>query len=126
MMRVIFQIIFALSIVVGVIYFLTHNNSRAEAYKKILAILFLIAGILAIVFPGLSDDVAGFFGIESGQALILYLTIALVLYLFLRTSTDRRLHRQDIAKLVRKIAILEQQLKNDEEQKNKKGNAKKP
>ena len=109
-MRIVFQILFILVMLVGVVYFLSQNDSRSEAYKKIIIVLVLIIGAAIFIFPGISDEAARFLGIESGLALVLYIVIALVFYILLRISIIKKRQQKDNAKQVRKIAILERKI----------------
>lgn len=110
-MRLVFQIILIVMLLGVAIYFLSNTNQRAQAYKKVAIIAFFIIGALTLLFPWVSDDIAKFLGIESGTALVLYVVIFAVIYLFISVSLERRRNQQKIATLVRKIAILEQQVK---------------
>jgi hypothetical protein len=109
-MRIVFQIVLVLVILIGGIYFLTNDHSKASAYKKILGVLAIILLIFAIIFPSYSDMVAHFFGIERGADLILYLMIFAILYLVFSFSLYKKREAKRVAKLIRKLAILEEEV----------------
>ncbi|MDR0514258.1 MAG: DUF2304 domain-containing protein [Coriobacteriaceae bacterium] len=114
-MRIILQILLVVVILTGGVYFLFNNHTKAKAYKKILAIVAVILLILAALFPSTSDAIAHFLGIERGADLILYLAIFSILYLMLSQSLYKKRVAKREARLVRKLAILEEAVKRPEE-----------
>lgn len=85
-------------------------GERSLALKRIFAILFVAAAILAIIFPGALTSVANFFGIGRGTDLLLYLFI--VAMLIFATATVRAKARSDarVTDLARAVALMEARL----------------
>lgn len=85
-------------------------GERSLALKRIFAILFVAAAVLAIVFPGALTAVANFFGIGRGTDLLLYLFI--VAMLIFATATVRAKARSDarVTELARAVALMEARL----------------
>ncbi|SJN13360.1 POSSIBLE CONSERVED MEMBRANE PROTEIN [Leucobacter sp. 7(1)] len=82
-------------------------GERSLALKRIFAILFVIAAVVAILFPGALTSVANFFGIGRGTDLLLYLFI--VAMLIFATATVRAKARSDarVSELARAVALME-------------------
>ncbi|QYM76995.1 DUF2304 domain-containing protein [Leucobacter luti] len=82
-------------------------GERSLALKRIFAILFVAAAVLAIVFPGVLTAVANFFGIGRGTDLLLYVFI--VAMLIFATATVRAKARSDarVTELARAVALME-------------------
>ena len=82
-------------------------GERSLALKRILALLFVIAAILAIVFPNALTSIARFFGIGRGADLLLYVFI--VAALLFAVATVRAKARSDarVTELARAVALME-------------------
>ncbi|MCW2289858.1 hypothetical protein EDF60_2735 [Leucobacter luti] len=82
-------------------------GERSLALKRIFAILFVAAAVLAIVFPGVLTAVANFFGIGRGTDLLLYVFI--VAMLIFATATVRAKARSDarVTELARAVALMD-------------------
>jgi len=106
-MRIVLEILVILAILALGIYFLANNHSKAQAWKKIIAIIFIGFSIFAIIFPGIADIIAEMLGIERGTDLILYGLILVVIYLIFSQSLAKKQEQNYRAKIVRRIAILE-------------------
>jgi len=109
-MRIILQIALIIAVVFLGVYFLANHNSKAQAWKKIAAFLFIGFSVFAILFPQIADIVASWLGMERGTDLILYGLILAVIYLVFSRSFARKREQQEMAKIVRKVAILEREL----------------
>jgi hypothetical protein len=87
------------------------NSHQVHAWIKILTFLFTVLAIVAVIFPNTSNRLAGAVGVKTGANLLLYtLTLAfifVVINIYTRGKEDER--RRTI--LVRKIALLEADLK---------------
>ena len=107
----IFQLILIAAIVIAAalaVKFLP--GERSLALKRIFAILFVAAAVLAILFPSMLTVVASFFGIGRGTDLLLYLFI--VAMLIFAVATIRAKARSDarVTNLARSVALLEARL----------------
>ena len=107
----IFQLILIAAIVIAAalaVKFLP--GERSLALKRIFALLFVAAAVLAILFPSVLTIVASFFGIGRGTDLLLYLFI--VAMLIFAVATIRAKARSDarVTNLARSVALLEARL----------------
>lgn len=85
-------------------------GDRSLAIKRILALLFVAAAVLAIIFPDTLTVVANFFGIGRGVDLLLYVFI--VAALLFAAATVRAKARTDarVTELARAVALMEARL----------------
>ena len=99
-------------LVVGFVAFLFKVLSNPASYQlrawtKILAILFVMAAIVTVLFPNSTNTVAHWLGVSRGADLLLYLlTLAFIFSLFNGYTHEKRLQKR-IVLLARKVAILE-------------------
>ena len=78
-----------------------------KAWKKIGLCLLVLAMIVAIIFPNLTNDLAKMVGIGRGADLLLYsLTLAFIAYA-LNNYLQHQNERDTLIRLARKVAILE-------------------
>ncbi|RGE23188.1 DUF2304 domain-containing protein [Leucobacter sp. wl10] len=86
-------------------------GERSLALKRIFAILFVTAAVVAILFPGMLTTVANFFGIGRGTDLLLYLFI--VAMLIFAVSVVRAKARSDarVTELARAVALMEARIR---------------
>ena len=82
-------------------------GERSLALKRIFAILFVAAAVLAILFPNTLTSIANFFGIGRGTDLLLYVFI--VAMLIFAVATVRAKARSDarVTDLARAVALME-------------------
>lgn len=82
-------------------------GDRSLAMKRIFALLFVVAAVLAIVFPAALTTVAHFFGIGRGADLLLYVFI--IASLVFAVATIRAKARSDarVTELARAVALME-------------------
>lgn len=85
-------------------------GDRSLALKRIIAILFVVAAMLAIIFPGALTVVANFFGIGRGADLLLYVFI--IASMVFAVATIRAKARSDdrVTQLARAVALMEARL----------------
>ena len=85
-------------------------GERSLALKRILAILFVVAAVLAIIFPTMLTVIAKFFGIGRGTDLLLYVFI--VAALLFAVAIVRAKARSDarVTELARAVALMEARL----------------
>lgn len=107
--------IFQLLLIVGVaiaailaIRFLP--GERSLAIKRIIALLFVVAAILAIIFPTALTVVANFFGIGRGTDLLLYVFIVAVLLFAVATIRAKARSDSRVTELARAVALMEARL----------------
>ena len=82
-------------------------GARSLALKRIFALLFVVAAVLAIIFPGALTAVANFIGVGRGTDLLLYVFI--VMTLLFAVATVRAKARSDarVTDLARAVALME-------------------
>lgn len=82
-------------------------GERSLALKRIFALLFVVAAVLAIIFPNALTAIAHFFGIGRGTDLLLYGFIIMVLVF--AVSTIRAKARSDarVTDLARAVALMD-------------------
>lgn len=105
--------VLVLSIMLLLLWFLGNRNTlKIKAGKKLSILLFLIFTMFVVIFPEITDSVAHFFGVGRGADLLLYLlTITFITYV-LNQYIRNKLEEQKLAKLARKVALLEAELSN--------------
>jgi hypothetical protein len=86
----------------------SRRTQRTRAAKKILFIAVGLVAVAAVLFPGVTQDVADLVGVGRGTDLVLYLAIVLVSY----AALDIYLRFQDlndqVTRLTRALALLEE------------------
>ena len=85
----------------------SRNSLRGQARRKIVAVLTLVAGVVAVLQPGILQAVADFVGIARGVDLILYGLALVFIYLVGSVSVRFREHEAKIVLLSRALALLE-------------------
>lgn len=109
-----FQVLLILGVALAAVLairFLPGEHSLA--LKRILALLFAVAAVLAILFPTALTMIANLLGIGRGADLLLYLFI--VATLLFAVATIRAKARSDarVTELARAVALLESRLREE-------------
>lgn len=95
------------------VYFLRIGSSvHASAGRRILLVGFVIAAVVAVLYPGELTVLANMLGVGRGADLLLYATVAALVFSLLVIYAKFKDVEVKIAQLVRHIAILES-LKDD-------------
>lgn len=96
-------------------------GDRSLALKRIFALLFVVAAVLAIIFPNALSAVAHFFGVGRGADLLLYILV--VMTLLFAVSTIRAKARSDarVTDLARAVALMEARIEEREESRGETG-----
>ncbi len=90
------------------VYFLRAGRSvRASAWMRILLVAFVIAAIGAVLYPGELTVFANMLGVGRGADLLLYATVAALVFSLLVIYAKFKDAEMKIAELARHIAILE-------------------
>lgn len=97
-------------IVVAILAVRVLPGERSLALKRIFALLFIVAAVVAILFPQLLSAVAGFFGIGRGTDLLLYLSIIAALLFAVAAMRARARSDARVTDLARSVALMEQRL----------------
>jgi hypothetical protein len=107
-LQVIIQWLLVPAIVAAVLVSLRSRNSlRGQARRKIVAVVTLVAGVVAVVDPGILQRIADFVGIARGADLILYGLALVIIYLVGSVSVRFREHEAKVVLLARAVAMLD-------------------
>ncbi|GAA1780558.1 DUF2304 domain-containing protein [Leucobacter iarius] len=82
-------------------------GERSLALKRIFAILFVIAAVLAILFPNVLTAVAHLFGIGRGTDLLLYVFIIAVLAFAVAIIRAKARSDARVTQLARAVALMD-------------------
>ena len=80
---------------------------RSTIFDLILIVLFLITGIIFVMFNEITDKMAHFLGISRGADMIFYLGILFLFFLILKLYARLRRVEENLTELVRKKSIEE-------------------
>jgi small membrane protein len=80
---------------------------RGQARRKILAVLTVIAGVLAVLFPQLMQRLADLVGVSRGTDLLLYGLAMVIIYLVGSTSVRFREQEARLVRLSREVALAD-------------------
>ena len=90
------------------VYFLRSGRSvQASAWMRILLVGFVMAAIAAVLYPGELTALANMLGVGRGADLLLYATVAALVFSLLVIYAKFKDAEVKIAQLARHIAILE-------------------
>jgi len=96
------------AVVLAVVFSLRSRASlRGQARRKILAVLTVVAGVLAVLFPGILQALADLVGVDRGTDLLLYLLAVVIIYLVGSTSVRFREQEARLVRLSREVALTE-------------------
>jgi small membrane protein len=96
------------AVVLAVVLSLRSRASlRGQARRKILAGLTVVAGVLAVIFPGILQALADFVGVNRGTDLLLYMLAVVIIYLVGSTSVRFREQEARLVRLSREVALTE-------------------
>lgn len=80
---------------------------RSSLFDLFLIFLFLVTGIVFVMFNEITDKIAHFLGINRGADMIFYLAILFLFFLILKLYSRMRRIEQSLTELVRKKSIDE-------------------
>ncbi len=83
------------------------GSSRTNAYKKVALVLFVVAAIVAVLFPSLLTILAHALGVGRGADLLLYGLTVVVIFQLLNGYIKDKEQQQRFVRLARKVAIIE-------------------
>lgn len=84
---------------------------RGQARRKILAFLTVVAGVAAVMFPGLLQVLADAVGVVRGTDLLLYVLALVILYLVGSTGARFREQEARLTQLARRVALSEAEIR---------------
>jgi hypothetical protein len=99
--------------IVCAIYLSLHARSslRGQARRKILAVLTVIAGVLAVIFPNVLQVMANWVGVVRGTDLLLYALALVIIYLVGSVSVRFREQEGRLVQLTREVALAEAEVR---------------
>lgn len=110
----IIQIVLVPALIVAVILSLRSRASlRGQARRKILAVLTVVLGVLAVIFPNLLQKLADIVGVTRGTDLLLYGLALVIIYLVGGTSVRFREQEARLTRLARQVALNEAALRHN-------------
>lgn len=98
-------ILIALFVLFAVVLVLPVNGARRLAIRRILLLLTTLAGIVAIAFPELVNQVANLVGVGRGTDLVLYVLVVVFIGNSVTTSIRHRQLEREVTRLARTVAI---------------------
>ena len=103
-------------LVLGLSLFMFKANLGAKqtAWRRLGILLFAIAAVIVVIFPGITTAVARFLGVGRGADLLLYALVVVVLYNMLMQAKQRNAAERRLTKLAREVAITHTVLGEDE------------
>src|SRR4051794_2221492 len=90
------------------------SSLRGQARRKLLALLTIIAGVLAVVFPDSLQVMAEWVGVTRGTDLLLYGLALVIIYLVGSSSVRFREQESRLVKLARQVALSDAALRSAE------------
>ena len=111
----IIQLLLIPALVLAVVSSLRSRTSlRGQARRKILAVLTVIAGVLAVMFPNTLQALADWTGVTRGTDLLLYGLALVIIYLVGSTSVRFREQEARLVLLARQVALADAALRHVE------------
>lgn len=106
--KILIQIILIVGLAVpAVIILLPTKGARGLAIRRLTMLGILLGGVVAILFPGITDALAAMLGVGRGADLVLYGFLVVFLAYTLSTSAHlRRIDRQ-VSELTRELAVAQ-------------------
>lgn len=107
----VFQLLLIVIVAVAAVFSLRLiSGDRSLAIKRLLAILFALVALLAIVFPEALTWAANLLGIGRGTDLLLYMLIIAAMLFAIATVRSRARRDAKITELARAMALMEARL----------------
>jgi hypothetical protein len=85
----------------------SRTSLRGQARRKIFAVLTVVAGVLAVIFPSIPQALADFVGVDRGTDLLLYVLAVVIIYFIGSTSVRFREQQDRLVRLARELALAE-------------------
>ena len=94
--------------------FKANLGAKQTAWRRLGILVFAIAAVVVVIFPGITTTVARFVGVGRGADLLLYGLVIVVLYNMLMQAKQRNASERRLTKLAREVAITHTVLGEDE------------
>jgi hypothetical protein len=85
----------------------SRTSLRGQARRKIFAVVTVVAGVLAVLFPSILQALADVVGVARGTDLLLYLLAVVMIYFIGSTSVRFREQQDRLVRLAREVALAE-------------------
>jgi hypothetical protein len=109
---VIIKMLLVPGVILAVVLALRSRSSlRGQARRKLVALLTVVGGVVAVLFPGLLQLAADAVGVTRGTDLFLYVLALVVLYLVGSSGVRFREHESRLALLARQVALAQAELR---------------
>lgn len=100
-------LLIALVLLVAVLALGKLPGEKSLAVKRLLALVFVAAAIVAILFPQLLSALASFFGVGRGTDLLLYLFVIAAMIFAVMTIRAKARSDARVTELARAVALIE-------------------
>lgn len=108
--KILIQIILIIGLAVpAVIILLPTKGAKGLAIRRLTMLGILLGGIIAIMFPDITNTIARMLGVGRGADLLLYGFIIVFLAYTLSTSAHLRRTDRQISELTRELAVAQAQ-----------------
>lgn len=96
------------AVVLAVVLALRSRASlRGQARRKLVAGLTVVAGVIAIIFPGTLQALADIVGVDRGTDFLVYVLAIVIIYTVGSTSVRFREQEARLVRLAREVALAE-------------------
>jgi small membrane protein len=89
----------------------SRTSLRSQAKLKILAFLTVVAGVLAVMFPGLLQTIADVVGVTRGTDLLLYVLALVLVYSVGSAGVRFREQESRLVVLARQVALSQAEIR---------------
>lgn len=101
----------AVLVLAACVLILPGRGARGQAIRRLMVLLTITLGIVAVAFPNLTQVVADWFGVGRGTDLVLYLLIVVFIAYVVSSSAHSRKTDRTLTVLARKVALTEAELR---------------
>ena len=107
-------LLIVLVLLLSLYMFKANLGAKQTAWRRLGILLFAVAAVVVVIFPGITTTVARFVGVGRGADLLLYGLVIVVLYNMLMQAKQRNAAERRLTKLAREVAITHTVLGEDE------------
>ena len=107
-------LLIVLVLLLSLYMFKANLGAKQTAWRRLGILLFAVAAVVVVIFPGITTTVARFVGVGRGADLLLYGLVVVVLYNMLMQAKQRNAAERRLTKLAREVAITHTVLGEDE------------
>lgn len=118
-MIIIAQVILIVLVIALMVFFLSTQNDRTSAMKKIAMLAFVVVAIVFILNPSFADEIAHFVGIGRGADLLFYSLIFVVIFQSINMSIYKKEQKKQNDKIVRELSLLKKDITDKSSRKKK-------